>query len=141
MAHKASNPVFISLNTGAAHAGVFAGSSGYEASKTGQAMIFTYLQAENPDVRVVSQHPGVTESEMNTKSGMPLSKDDISLPSGFAVWLASPAAASWTAGKYFWWHWDVEELAKMKDEIIAKDELSLGLKGWPKEVTQPVIIA
>lgn len=140
VAHKSSNsPTFISMNTGAAHAGVFPTMSGYAASKAGQAMLITYLQAENPDVRVVSMHPGVIESEMNAKSGMPLSKDDVSLPASFAVWLAGPAA-SWTAGRYLWAHWDVEELEKMKDEIFAKDELSLGLKGWPKEVGEPVIV-
>jgi NAD(P)-dependent dehydrogenase (short-subunit alcohol dehydrogenase family) len=141
MAHKSDNsPTFISLNTGAAHAGVFPTMSGYAASKTGQAMLITYLQAENPDVRIVSMHPGVIETEMNIKSGMPLSRDDMSLPSGFAVWLASPAA-QWTAGRYLWAHWDVDELEKMKDEITAKDELSLGLKGWPREVSEPVIVA
>ena len=139
VAHKSSNsPTFISMNTGAAHAGIFPTMSSYAASKTGQAMLITYLQAENPEIRVVSQHPGVIESEMNTKSGMPLSKDDISLPSGFTVWLASPAA-SWTNGRYFWAQWDVDELTQMKDEIVANDELSLGLKGWPKQVEATIV--
>lgn len=77
---------------------------------------------------------------MNTKSGMPLSKDDMSLPSAFAVWLASPAA-SWLGGRFLWAHWDVDELAKMKDEIVANDELKMGLKGWPREVAEPIVVA
>ena len=39
-----------------------------------------------------------------------------------------------------WSHWDVEELAKMKDDIVAKNELVLGLQGWPKEVAEPVVV-
>lgn len=139
LAHKSTNsPTFISMNTGAAHAGVFPTMSSYAASKTGQAALIPYLQAENPEIRVVSLHPGVIESEMNVKSGMPLSKDDVSLPASFTVWLAS-GAASWTNGRYFWSHWDVDELVQRKDEIIANDELSLGLKGWPRQV-EPVIV-
>jgi NAD(P)-dependent dehydrogenase (short-subunit alcohol dehydrogenase family) len=139
--HKSSkSPTFISLNTGAAHGATFPTFSAYASSKMGQAHLITYLQAENPDVRVVSYHPGVIESEMNVKSGMTVSKDDLSLPSGFAVWLASPAA-SWLGGKYLWAHWDVDELAKLKDEIVAKDELKMGLMGWPREVSEPIVVA
>ena len=139
MAHRGSNsPTFISLNSGVAHAPPFPGMTGYANSKTGQAALIEYLQAENPDVRIVSQHPGVIASEMNTKSAMPISKDDVSLPAGFAVWLASPAAA-WTAGRFLWSHWDVEELEKMKDDIVAKDELKLRLNGWPKEVEAVIV--
>lgn len=102
MAHKSENsPTFISVNTGVVHVGVFPTFSGYGASKTGQAMLVSYLQTENPGIRVVSMHPGVIETEMNIKSEMPMSKDDMSLPSGFAVWLASPRA-SWTAGRFLW---------------------------------------
>ena len=140
MAHKAFNsPVFISTNTAAAHGGLFPTFSSYASSKMGSASLITYLQAENPDVRVISLHPGVVESEMNKKSEMPASLDDISLPASFAVWLASPAAA-WLGGRFLWAQWDVDELAKMKDEIERNDELKMGLKGWPKEVGDPVIV-
>lgn len=137
--HAGSNsPTFISLNTGAAHAGIFPNFSSYGASKLGQGQLVAFLQAENPGIRVVSMHPGVIASEMNTKSGLPLSADDLSLPSSFAVWLASPAA-SWLGGRFLWSHWDVDELAKMKDEIVEKNELVLGLQGWPKAV-EPVVV-
>ena len=87
----------------------------------------------------MSMHPGAVQSEMYDKADLPLSADDISLPSGFAVWLASPAAA-WAGGRFLWSHWDVDELAKMKDEILENNELVLALNGWPKEVGEPVVI-
>jgi NAD(P)-dependent dehydrogenase (short-subunit alcohol dehydrogenase family) len=93
--------VFISTNTGAAHAGVFEGFSSYVSSKVGEAQLVTFLQKENPEVRVVSFHPGVLATEMNDKSGLPLSYDDMSLPSGFAVWLAS-RRADWVGGRFLW---------------------------------------
>lgn len=74
---------------------------------------------------------------MGDKSGVPFSQDELSLPSGFAVWLASPAA-DWTAGRFLWAHWDVDELAEMKKEILEKNELVMGLNGWPKQVEKVV---
>lgn len=132
--HRSTNsPTFISINSGIAHGDAYPNFSGYGASKAGQASLIQYFQSENPDLRVVSLHPGVIESEMNAKSGMPLSKDDASLPSSFAVWLASPAA-SWLGGRFVWSHWDVDELLQMKDEILANNELVIGLTGHPKDV-------
>ena len=71
---------------------------------------------------------------MATKSQFPVSRDDLSLPAGFAVWLTTPAATSWTGGKFLWAHWDVEELVAMKGEIEKGNELVMGLSGWPKLV-------
>lgn len=80
---------------------------------------------------------GVIATDMNVKSGLPLSQDDMSLPSSFAVWLASPNAA-WTKGLFFWAHWDVDELAAKKEEIQQDQHLTMGLKGWP-QVAKPVV--
>ena len=71
-------------------------------------MIFI-LQAEEPSTRVVSLHPGVLDTETGAKSGLPVSRDDMSLPTGFAVWLAGGAAPEWVGGRFFWAHWDVGE--------------------------------
>ncbi|KAK4504699.1 hypothetical protein PRZ48_002660 [Zasmidium cellare] len=137
--HKSSSstPTFISLNTGAAH-NVFPNYSAYSASKIGQGQLIAHLAAENPDVRVVSMHPGVLGTEMNSKSGMTISHDEMSLPAGFAVWLAS-AKASWVSGKFLWAHWDVEELEALRGEIEGKGLLGLGLLGWPR-VEKPVVV-
>ena len=140
MPHKSSNsPTFISLNTAAAHLQSVPNFSGYAVSKAAGIPLIQYLQSENPDVRVVSMHPGAIQTEMNTKSQMPLSTENINLPSSYAVWLASPAAA-WLGGRFVWCQWDVDELAKMKDDIEANDELTLRLSGWPKQVGDPNIV-
>lgn len=139
--HKASNtPTFISLNSAAAHADAVPTYSAYQSSKIGAAQLIVSLQVEHPDARVVSMHPGVIASEMNAKSGLPFSFDDISLPSNFAVWLASPAA-DFVGGRFFWSHWDVDELVQLKNEITANNELTLDLKGWPKNaVGEPIVV-
>ena len=95
---------------------------------------------ENPEIRIMSMHPGAIETEMNVKSGMPLSRDDMSLPSSFAVWLAAPGN-DFVHGRFLYAHWDVEELKAMADEIKEKDELYIGLTGWPKNVGQAKVIA
>lgn len=46
------------------------------------------------------------------------------------VWLASPEAR-FLKGKFVWANWDVEELAKRKDEIENGTLLNFGLVGWP----------
>lgn len=134
-----SDPTFISLNTVAAH-GAFPGVSSYNASKAGQAQLVTTMANENPDIKIVTMHPGAIESEMNTKSGMPLSKEDISLPSSFAVWLAAPGN-EFVKGRFLWAHWDVDELKAMAKEIQDKEELFIGLTGWPKNVGNAKVVA
>jgi NAD(P)-dependent dehydrogenase (short-subunit alcohol dehydrogenase family) len=132
-------PTFISLNTAAAHVGVFPNFSSYSPSEMARGHLISFLQAENPELRVVSMHPGVLDTEMGTKSGLPVSKDEMSLPTGFAVWLASEAAG-WVGGRFLWAHWDVEELALMKDEIVKGGELMWGVTGWPKEGEARVVV-
>ncbi|KAK5113747.1 hypothetical protein LTR85_010764 [Meristemomyces frigidus] len=137
--HKSANsPTFISLNTAAAHMGIFPGFSAYSPSEMARGHLASHLQAEHPDIRVVSFHPGVLETDMGVKSGMPMSRDDMSLPSGFAVWLASPAA-DWVVGRFLWANWDVEELAQMKNEIVKNNELTFGVLGWPKQVEATIV--
>lgn len=101
--------------------------------------MISHLQVENPEIRIVSMHPGVLDTDMGTKAGLPMSRDDMSLPTSFAVWLASPAA-DWVGGRFLWAHWDVDELARVKDEIVKHNELTFGLLGWPKQV-EPAIVA
>ena len=56
----------------------------------------------------------------------------MSLPAGYAVWLASQRAG-WTNGRMLWAHWDVEELEAKQDQILAEDEFTIVLKGFPKQ--------
>lgn len=48
--------------------------------------------------------------------------DDISLPGGFLTWLTKERR-EWLGGRYVAATWDVDELEKMKDEIVAEDKL------------------
>lgn len=131
------DPVFLSVNSVAAHE-TFPNYSAYSASKVGQWQLVSHLAAENPGVRVISMHPGVLDTEMKDKSRMQISSDDMSLPSGFAVWLASPAA-KWLEGKFLWSHWDVDELQRLRQEVESDGLLRIGLKGWPR-VERPTIL-
>jgi hypothetical protein len=78
---------------------------------------------------------------MATKSQFTVTRDDLSLPGGFAVWLTTPVATSWTGGKLLWASWDVEELVAMKDDIARGNELVMGLSEWPKERVDVVVRA
>lgn len=49
--------------------------SSYVVSKAAAARLFDLVQVENPQLRVVNVHPGVVDSEMNRKNGLP-SMDD-----------------------------------------------------------------
>ncbi|KAK5709174.1 hypothetical protein LTR17_019998 [Elasticomyces elasticus] len=134
MPHKSnSTPSFIYVNAAGAHFAPVPGLSGYSPSKIAAASLIGHLQAENPDLHITNFHPGILETPMATKSQFAVTRDDISLPAGFAVWLASPAA-SWTGGRFLWAHWDVDELIAMKDEIALGNELVMTLNGWPKQV-------
>lgn len=137
-AHRSlENSVFISLNSMAAHIAVLPGFSSYCISKMAQAQLIAFLQAENPSVRCVSMHPGVIDSDMNTKANMDFSKDDSSLPGAFAVWLAGPRA-DWVKGRFFWANWDVKELTEQKSRIAEQDHLRMMLNGFPQQA-KPVV--
>ncbi|KAK3652915.1 hypothetical protein LTR56_004863 [Elasticomyces elasticus] len=76
-------------------------------------------QLDTTPIRIHSFHPGVVWTPGTSKlvdEGSDLVPwDDVSLPSHFAVWLASSAAA-FTNGRFVMSNWDVEELtAKQAD--------------------------
>ncbi|KAF2738471.1 NAD(P)-binding protein [Polyplosphaeria fusca] len=103
---------------------MFPSASGYGATKLASTFLMRHVQAENPEVRVHSFHPGVvfTPSAANfgiKKEMIAEIEDDISLPGGFAVWLASPEA-DFTKGRYLYAKWDVEDLVKNK-AVFEKD--------------------
>ena len=56
--------------------------------------------------------------------------DDVSLPGGFNVWLASDEAR-FLKGKFVWANWDVDELKVRRKEIEEGQLLNAGLVGWP----------
>lgn len=112
--------VILDVSTAAVHMKV-PGSSLYSTSKLGFTHVMRHLQLEverlpGRPIRISSFHPGAILSP-GTR-GMGLSEesypwDDESLPQGFAVWLASPAA-DLLRGRFVWSCWDVEELVAMR---------------------------
>ena len=127
----APDPVFISLNTAAAHAGHSSNWSAYGSSKTATLEVLAYIQQENPTIRAVSMHPGyIATTDMGSAVDPGLKPNDVKLAAAFAVWLASPEA-NWTGGKLLWANWDIEELVAWREKIVNGNELSMTLKGWP----------
>jgi len=67
--HKAAeNAVLINISSGAVQMGPIPAFSTYASSKLAAVKAFEYLAAENPDVRVVSVHPGTIKSDMSAKT-------------------------------------------------------------------------
>jgi len=54
---------------------MLAGTASYPVSKLASQRVFEYLQAEKPDWDVFTEHPGVIETNMNSKSGIVLPFD------------------------------------------------------------------
>jgi hypothetical protein len=48
--------------------------------------------------------------------------DDVGLCGGFLTWLTR-TRRDWLSGRYISVNWDVDELEKKKEEIVAKDKL------------------
>jgi len=109
------------------------GTSSYSASKLAAARVYEYLAAENPDLNVVTIHPGVVDTAMYKKSEMDMNDilDTVQLPAHFSVWLASPEARIFS-GRYLFVNWDVPQLIA-KSERLKVDPfyLTTGLGGWP----------
>jgi len=78
---------------------------------------------EGQPIRIHSFHPGAIWTP-GAASTLPesireiFSFDDISLPQGFAVWLAS-AEAEFLKGRFLFSSWDVDELIALKDVFAA----------------------
>ncbi|EKG20922.1 hypothetical protein MPH_01786 [Macrophomina phaseolina MS6] len=108
------------------------GHSVYSSSKLAFTHMTKHLQWEvdqlpGAPVRIHSFNPGVIFTPGARKTGASeeilahFPFDDGSLPEGFAVWLASPAAA-FLKGRFAWSSWDVEELVAMKHKVEEDPE-------------------
>ncbi|KAI1764766.1 NAD(P)-binding protein [Hypoxylon sp. FL1150] len=138
--HAAPDAVVLAYST----AGALAPAGGlpvsaYAASKLASTKVMEYLAAENPQLRVISVHPGVVTT---TEGGEAFVKetgitdwpsDDVDLPAHFSVWAASEEAA-FLNKKFVFAAWDVDELKARKDEIAQSPELLIGLNGFPRNV-------
>lgn len=106
---------------------VLPGQAAYSASKLAFTRIMQSLQTEleqleGQPIRVHSFNPGViftpaAASIFKVKNDIfPIPWDDETLAGGFAVWLASPAAA-FLKGRFVMSTWDVDEMMAQKDKF------------------------
>lgn len=146
--HASKDAVLIETNSAAAHLDIAARFASYNVSKAATARFYASLQFENPELAVFCVQPGAVATDMSREAGYEPKKegeewkfkgegsgaldqfDDVSLPAGFNVWLASPEAR-FLKGKYLWANWDVDELKAKEKEIEGTSLLTLGLQGWP----------
>ncbi|KAG2162034.1 hypothetical protein JADG_001773 [Aureobasidium aubasidani] len=105
------------------------GISSYSTSKLAVIKLSEYLDAEKPDLRVFTLHPGIVAAT-KSKRGMvvdaftPFAKDPGMLTGAVSLYLATPKA-EYLRGGFTSVNWDVEEMEKHKDEIKEKKLLKL----------------
>jgi NAD(P)-dependent dehydrogenase (short-subunit alcohol dehydrogenase family) len=119
----------INVTTAGAYT-VFPKHSSYTLSKLVVSQFTAYLAAEHPTITSICVHPGMVPTDMGTSVSVlaPFMKDTPELVGCQAVWLAS-GDRKFLSGRYVSANWDVEELEKRKDEIVAEDKLTVLLKG------------
>ncbi|KAJ9663365.1 hypothetical protein H2198_000882 [Neophaeococcomyces mojaviensis] len=127
--HLAPKAKVFDVSSGIAHISPIPGVWAYAATKAANTKLFQYLQAENPELHVVSIQPGVIVTEINANTYFE-TQDDINLPGHFQVWLASPEA-EFLKGKFVWANWDVDELISGAEQIRDPLALQVLLNGVP----------
>lgn len=122
---ETSDKVIIDVSTASAYLTIPLNAI-YGASKAAFTHMMQHVQLENPAVRVHSFNPGIVFTEGMAQAGFAQDHgyewDDASLSGGFAVWLASPAAA-FLSGRFVFANWDVEEMIEMKDRFQSDERL------------------
>ena len=116
------------------------GNSAYNASKVAGMQMMQHLAQEQPDINVLSIHPGVVTTAMSSPTPefeamvAEMRKDRMvdtaEMAADFLVW-ASTAEAGFLKGRFVAANWDVEELMAKKDEIEGSEALMLRPQGWP----------
>jgi len=97
--------VIITLNTLAAHMFRVPTLSSYAASKAAELRMIEMFQAEQPEVRFISVHPGAVATDMGAKSGVTgIPITDAELASNFILWATSPEA-DFLKGRFSWVNW------------------------------------
>ncbi|PMD51005.1 NAD(P)-binding protein [Hyaloscypha bicolor E] len=127
----AKDATIINISSGQVNLAVTPGFSAYHASKLAAVNFFQYVHYEHPDFTVISIHPGAHKTEMDAKVPLGTSGfdyDEVSLPGDSVVWAVS-SEAKFLNGKFFWAHWDVDELKAMSREIEDTNKLTFGLLG------------
>lgn len=108
---------------------LFPGMSGYIISKLALIKLGECIDAEHPNLRVFSVHPGIVEAENGRgvviDAFTPFAKDKAALTAGLTLWLDTPKA-DFLKGGYVHSNWDVNELQQHKSEIVEKKLVKLG---------------
>lgn len=123
-----TKPATIINITSAAAISILPSTSSYSLSKLVQVQIQRFVAAENPNILAVSLHPGTVLTSITKPTFVRFSKDTFALAGGVAVWLASDEA-KFMNGRYMGVNWSVKELVDRKDEIVAKGQLLMELRG------------
>ncbi|CAL8584247.1 hypothetical protein XPA_009853 [Xanthoria parietina] len=129
-----ANKKIINVSSCSAHM-TLPGRGSYGASKEAFVHLLAHVQRDHADtgVKIFNFHPGGVLTSMTRAMGMNEDSfpwDDVSLPGGFAVWLAS-GEADFLAGRFVYANWDVEELKARAGEIVDSDLLKIGMIGEP----------
>ncbi|KAF2203381.1 NAD(P)-binding protein [Delitschia confertaspora ATCC 74209] len=106
------------------------GMSAYSGSKMALLKLAEYLDAEKPNLRVFTVHPGIvaatdTNRGMVVESLTPFAIDKGIQAGGLSLYLAQPKA-DYLKGSFISVNWDVDELEAHKSEITEKQLLKLG---------------
>ncbi|KAE9364317.1 NAD(P)-binding protein [Stipitochalara longipes BDJ] len=122
---QATSPaVVITLNTLGAYSVQVPALSSYAASKAALARWSELLPADIPETtaRFISVHPGAIQTAMGIKSGLDgvFPSTNPKLAGDFVAWTASEQA-DFLNGRFVWVNWDVDDLIKVKEEIVSKD--------------------
>lgn len=103
------------------------GASDYQTSKHAINRLSEFVNLDHGEegVKCFAVHPGGVPT--NLAKNMPEAihsnlVDEPELAAGFMVWLSS-GKADWAAGRFLSSNWDVDELLKMKEEILEGDLL------------------
>ena len=125
-----SDPIFIHISTGHAHAPPqLPGLSAYAATKAAALKAVEFFAFENPGVRVHTLHPGAVQTGMTARyPDQAQLREDVDLPGQFCVWLAS-AEAGFLRSRFVWASWDVDEMVARRGEFQRDGGLCrVGLK-------------
>lgn len=117
----------ITLNTGIA-AMTAPSMSSYSISKNASLRLSEYIAAEYSNVTAICMQPGVVKTDMLADSFKKFALDTPELVGGTAVWLSTEAARFLT-GRFISANWNVEDLVKQKDKIVAGNDLKVVYQG------------
>lgn len=103
------------------------GASDYQTSKHALNRVCEFVNLDHGEdgVKCFAVHPGGVPTAL--AKNMPEAvhanlTDQPDLAAGFIVWLCS-GGADWARGRYLSANWDVDELTRLKDQIVADDLL------------------